>query len=191
MKKLMQQIEAAQNELSELCKGKQFRMSIPVQETDSDVVIGSALATMKMQAEKLKEMSALMSEEWGDGAYRGENPIMDRLFDLLDDLTLTEGKDRCDYEPPLINMRLPVYQPDPEYLKTFVDGRKAYNNNEDWYKAGDYWRGFWLSAGETGDDEKGHWQLFTLSEKSKELLTQVEKESKQRRDDNFFDEEYA
>jgi len=97
MKKLMQQIEAAQNELSELCKGKQFKMSIPVHQTDSDVIIGNALAIMKMQAEKLKEMSALMSEHWGDGAYRGDNPEMDRLFDLLDDLTLTEGIDRCDY----------------------------------------------------------------------------------------------
>jgi hypothetical protein len=36
-------IVAAQNELSALCEGKRFRMSIPVEDTDSDMVIGDAL----------------------------------------------------------------------------------------------------------------------------------------------------
>lgn len=36
-------IEAAQAELSALCHGKRFRMSIPVEAEDSDMVIGDAL----------------------------------------------------------------------------------------------------------------------------------------------------
>lgn len=36
-------IVAAQKELSDLCNGKRFRMTIPVEDTDSDVMIGDAL----------------------------------------------------------------------------------------------------------------------------------------------------
>jgi hypothetical protein len=36
-------ILAAQRELSALCNGKRFRMSIPVDDADSDMVIGDAL----------------------------------------------------------------------------------------------------------------------------------------------------
>jgi hypothetical protein len=36
-------IERAHEELSALCKGKRFRMSVPVDDADSDMVIGDAL----------------------------------------------------------------------------------------------------------------------------------------------------
>lgn len=36
-------IEAAHDEVSAICKGKQWRMCIPVHPTDSDAVIGGAL----------------------------------------------------------------------------------------------------------------------------------------------------
>lgn len=36
-------ILAAQEELKALCNGKRFRMSVPVDDTDSDMVIGDAL----------------------------------------------------------------------------------------------------------------------------------------------------
>jgi hypothetical protein len=40
---LLALIDAAQEELSALCKGKKFRMTIPVEHDDSDMVIGDAL----------------------------------------------------------------------------------------------------------------------------------------------------
>lgn len=36
-------VKAAYDELSALCHGKQFRMSIPMRDTDSDIVIGIGL----------------------------------------------------------------------------------------------------------------------------------------------------
>jgi hypothetical protein len=43
LNELAPMIVAAQDELSALCNGKRFRMSIPVEDTDSDMVIGDAL----------------------------------------------------------------------------------------------------------------------------------------------------
>jgi hypothetical protein len=43
LNELAPMIVAAQEELSALCNGKRFRMSIPVEDSDSDMVIGDAL----------------------------------------------------------------------------------------------------------------------------------------------------
>jgi hypothetical protein len=52
---LKDKIEAAQNEVSELCKGKRFKMSIPVQETDTDVIISGALTSASERIKELEE----------------------------------------------------------------------------------------------------------------------------------------
>lgn len=40
---LLAMLDDAQKELSALCHGKRFRMTVPVQDDDSDMVIGDAL----------------------------------------------------------------------------------------------------------------------------------------------------
>ena len=43
--------DAAREELSRLCHGGRFRMSIPVQPDDSDVILGDALQALKALTE--------------------------------------------------------------------------------------------------------------------------------------------
>jgi hypothetical protein len=49
-------VAAAINEIDLLCKGKQWRMSIPVQDTDSDVVISSAIMSLTVAADEQQQM---------------------------------------------------------------------------------------------------------------------------------------
>lgn len=65
-------IKAAEEMLSALCHGKRFEMTIPVQETDPDIVIGNALY---IASELLRERAKLTTpvtwkqEEFGYECY--------------------------------------------------------------------------------------------------------------------------
>lgn len=60
---LMAMIEAAHAELSALCAGKRFRMCIPVEADDSDVVIGDALRH-SLRFVKAASASSSVPEKW-------------------------------------------------------------------------------------------------------------------------------
>ena len=49
-------VAAAIKEIDSLCKGKQWRMSIPVQDTDSDVVISTAIMELTNDLHNAKNM---------------------------------------------------------------------------------------------------------------------------------------
>lgn len=63
-------IEAAHAEVSALCKGKQWRMCIPVHPADSDAVIGGALRKM----EKLLAVVEASEERISGAIDMGVNP---------------------------------------------------------------------------------------------------------------------
>lgn len=56
------------------------------------------LRSLEKDEAKIKEIGRIMSDLFGE-TYRGENPGIDRIFDLIDDLLGVTGKDRCDYVP--------------------------------------------------------------------------------------------
>lgn len=60
-------------------------------------VDSSYLRKLEKDENKIRRIGAIMSKRFGDGSYRGEDPEMDEVFDLIDDLLNIEGKDRCDY----------------------------------------------------------------------------------------------
>lgn len=55
-------LQDAHDELSRLCKGKQFRMSIPVQHDDSDIVIGDGLRAGREYARRLADVAGTLPE---------------------------------------------------------------------------------------------------------------------------------
>lgn len=51
--------------------------------------------------------------------------------------------------------------------------RRAYAICEDNMTIADLWRMGYLSAGETGEDDNGKWQMFSLTDEGKRLLNQA------------------
>jgi hypothetical protein len=51
-------LEKARAELSALCHGKRFLMSIPVREDDSDRIIGNALSDMRKLIQEVERLRA-------------------------------------------------------------------------------------------------------------------------------------
>jgi hypothetical protein len=51
-------VKLAYDELWELCHSKQFRMSIPMRETDSDIVIGNGLRFIEDLIDEIERLRA-------------------------------------------------------------------------------------------------------------------------------------
>lgn len=55
-------------------------------------------------------------------------------------------------------------------LMTFEIPRRVYHSATEWTSVGNAWRKYLLSAGETGTDDIGEYQVFSLSPKGVKLL---------------------
>ncbi len=75
IEQLKANIEAAQKELSALCHGKRFMMSIPMQQDDPDIVIGAGLRVGK------GALDSLDAERKRADAWRG---MAEKLVDLME-----------------------------------------------------------------------------------------------------------
>jgi len=79
--------DAASAELQRLCEGKRFRMSIPVQPDDSDVILGDALQALKALTEGHdlvpRDDSADLTTAYMVGFEKGKDAARDDTAELV------------------------------------------------------------------------------------------------------------
>lgn len=56
------------------------------------------------------------------------------------------------------------------YAMTFEHPRKVYRKAVEQYSCSNVWRAGWLSAGESGTDEQGEYQVFSLTAEGRKHL---------------------
>jgi len=93
---IRRRLEAAQQEVFALCKGKHWRMTVPVQDDDSDRTLMASLGDLRdllavCEAAKVF-LESCEQDEIGDGTLRGwwSERAYDHLYQLLSRLDAPE-----------------------------------------------------------------------------------------------------